>query len=175
MENGEKKQMDHEESLTQDFSEGPFLQAALFCERLLEEKDNTKSAIRIVDRVNVTNIDPNAPGQMPKFRGNYTLFLAFKNGKAHGDYTISITPKPPSGKELATKAIRANFQGPENDGFNLIVEFTVEWEEEGLYWFEVRLNEKPVTKMPFEVVYLTPGKEGANKPTQDPTSAERKD
>ena len=34
------------------FATGPYLEAAFFCEKVLQEIDGTKSAIRIVDRIN---------------------------------------------------------------------------------------------------------------------------
>ena len=44
------------------FDQGPYLSAALLCEKVLEEKDGVKSAIRIIDRVTRTVTGPSCTG-----------------------------------------------------------------------------------------------------------------
>lgn len=40
---------------------GPYLQAALLCERVMEEKDGVLSVIRIIDRLIHTALGPAGP------------------------------------------------------------------------------------------------------------------
>jgi len=43
---------------------GPYLQAALLCERVMQEKDGVLSVIRIIDRVIHTAMGPETPDTM---------------------------------------------------------------------------------------------------------------
>ena len=61
---------------------GPYLSAAFLCEKVLEEKDGVKSAIRIIDRVTRTAVGPNPPMEMEPFQYNIVLLLKFKSGLA---------------------------------------------------------------------------------------------
>jgi hypothetical protein len=46
-------------------SSGPYLAAAILCEKVLQEKDETISIIRMVDRISVTVNASEAPETMP--------------------------------------------------------------------------------------------------------------
>lgn len=83
--------------LVATFETGPYLQAALFCERVLDEKDNVKSLIRLVDRLVVQATGPDVPDTMPEITRQVIAFLSFKSGEAVGTVPIKITLKRPSG------------------------------------------------------------------------------
>ena len=132
---------------------GPFLQAALICERILTEADGTVSAIRIIDRFFIT---PN-PGQppaatMPAVVMSHTLFVTFKSGAVHGRLTAKLVFRGPSGLKLQEVSIPVLLEGDER-GANLIIPYQIQVEEEGLYWFDVYLDDKLMTKVPFRVIY----------------------
>ncbi|MBW1985718.1 MAG: hypothetical protein JRI50_00595 [Deltaproteobacteria bacterium] len=78
---------------------GPFLAAAFFCDKVLEEKDGTLSAIHIVNRITHTISAPDAPETMPSIIINAFAVLSFKSGKARGKYTLKLLPTSPSGKK----------------------------------------------------------------------------
>ncbi len=76
---------------------GPFITAALFCEAVLDEKDNVKSLIRVIDRLllQVTGID--APEQMPPIQRSIVMAISLKSGQAVGPVPIRILGIGPSG------------------------------------------------------------------------------
>jgi len=63
-------------------NQGPFLAAAVICEKILEERDGVKSAIRIVDRVTRTVVGPSPPEEMEPFDWDGALLIKLKSGWA---------------------------------------------------------------------------------------------
>ena len=70
------------------FENGPFLAAAFLCNLVIEDKDGTLSAIRIVDRWIHIQQGADAPKEMPPVPMTLTLLLSFKAGAARGSSTI---------------------------------------------------------------------------------------
>jgi len=131
---------------------GPFLSMAVFCEKVLQEKDGVLSAIRIVDRFIHTIVGVQAPDKMPSFKIEFSILVAFKSGDAKGKQELKVTPIAPSGKELPGISLPILFEGAER-GTNVNIGYALETQEEGLYWFDVTLNGKSFTKMPLRIIY----------------------
>lgn len=140
-------------SLNSVGSSGPFLTAALFCERVLEERDGVLTLVRIVDRFIQRAAGPSPPPEMPSFPINVTVFISVKSGAARGRHTITVRPEDPSGLQLEAVQLPVLFEG-EDRGSNLVLNVGFQAEHEGLYWFDVLLDEKALlTRMPLRVVY----------------------
>jgi hypothetical protein len=137
------------------FEDGPYIQVAAFCERALEEKDGVLSLIRVVDRVTHTIAGPGASAEMQPFPYQMTLVLSLKTGHARGGYNLRIVREVPSGirEEAQAPSFRIHFEGEGDRGHNLIVRMALTFEQEGLYWFDVFLEDQLLTRMPFRVVY----------------------
>jgi hypothetical protein len=131
---------------------GPYLAAAFLCEKVLQEKDGILSAIRIVDRIIATVSGPSAPQQMPAVAVNLTALLIFRSGDAKGSYTVKIQPVSPSGFRAPEAALPIFLEGDDRSA-NLITNIAFQAREEGLYWFDVLLNDDLVTRMPLRLVY----------------------
>ena len=131
---------------------GPFLTAALFCERVLQEKDGVLSAIRIIDRLTHTITGPDAPDEMPSFQVQISILISFKSGDAKGRQELTVTPSSPSGKTLPGLSVPILFEGDER-GANVNIGYAFKAEEEGLYWFGVILNGKEFTRIPLRIIY----------------------
>lgn len=67
---------------------GPYLQMALFCDRVLQEKDGVLSVIRVIDRINVNVSDPAAPEQMPPIPISTNLVVGMKSGGGQGKANV---------------------------------------------------------------------------------------
>ena len=144
---------------------GPYLIAALFCERVLQEQDGVLSAIRIIDQTVHTVAGPGAdvPGEMPPMLVAVTALIMLKPGDARGRYTIRIRPEKPSGEQMPPLEAPVRFEGGEGDrGANLIVPIQMQVEDEGLYWFDVLWvderapkdqQETLLSRIPLRVVY----------------------
>lgn len=126
-----------------------YLHVATFCEKVLREGDGVLSLIRMFDRFNVVGNTPEMPPSVLRFM----VFLSFKSGFMRGKQTIHIRPQSPTGKELPSMSIPVLFEGDDDRG--TAMGFEVNWPvgEEGLFWWDVYLNDELVTRMPLRVGY----------------------
>jgi len=131
---------------------GPFLQAALFCDKVLQEQDGTLSAIRIIDRVLQTYQGPEITEGMPSVKINISVLVALKSGDFRGKKELKITPKSPSGLIMPGFSGPLLFEGDER-GVNVILMYSFDTKEEGLYWFDVQLDDELLTRMPLRIIY----------------------
>lgn len=121
------------------FADGPYVQAATFCERALQEADGVLSLVRLVDVVTHAVQGPQAPQEMPTVHFPLTLVIALKAGAARGRHDITITPRQPSGEVLEPLSTSIRLEG-ENRGTNLISRIDLPYTQEGLHWFEVQFD-----------------------------------
>ena len=128
---------------------GPYICAALFCEKVLKEADGVLSAIRIIDRFNISGDAP----EMAKSMLSFTALISLKSGDYRGRAEISIQPATPSGKLLPKITLAQNFEGDSDRGVGLAAPMQFEVEEEGAYWFDVYFREQVITRMPLRIVY----------------------
>ncbi len=63
---------------------GPFLQMAVFCEKVLQERDGVLSAIRIVDRFMHSLSGAEAPEIMPPIKTEVSILIGLKSGSVRG-------------------------------------------------------------------------------------------
>jgi hypothetical protein len=132
---------------------GPFLAAAVLCEKVLQEQGGVASLIRIVDRHTIRTIGPEAPQEMPAARIDWSLVLIFKAGAARGRAEVKLTIEAPSGLRLGDEIhLPVLFEGDDR-GVQLVAQLGLELREEGLYWIDVRLDGRPVTRVPLRLVY----------------------
>ena len=134
---------------------GPYLTAAFFCERMLREQDGVLSAIRIVDRWNISGPAPTiAPTVIQTF-----LATLFHCGIYRGQAQVTITPIAPSNHRLQPITLPVLFEDADDRGAGIIMPIGFPVQEDGTYWFEVALSKQNlppevVTYIPMRVVYL---------------------
>jgi hypothetical protein len=132
--------------------DGPYLVAALLCEKILQEKDEIVSIIRIVDRITVTVPAATSPETLPPIPLNLNAFISLKSGNARGRHTIKWRTETPSGITLPEQLLPALFEG-EDRGVNLILALNMIVDQEGVYWFDVLLEDQLLTRIPLRVLY----------------------
>ena len=135
--------------------DGPFLAMAAICEKVLEEKDGVLSVIRIVDRSVVRpQLVPGvvASSGMPPTVIALTVVLSLKSGNARGSHRLSLQPETPSGLKINPVSVSVLFEG-EDRGVNLVMPMQMQVTQEGLYWFDVLLDDQRLTRIPLRVVY----------------------
>lgn len=140
--------------MSTQFDQGPYLSAAFFCEKVLAEQDGVKSTIRIIDRVTRTVVHPNPPSEMEPFEYDMTLFLRFKSGRARGTHTLEVQPIKPSAETLPPVKMSILFEGEEDRGVDSVGIMRIKFDQTGIYWFNVKLNDVMVTRIPFRVIYM---------------------
>ncbi len=136
------------------FVNGPFLSVACLCEKVLEEKDGVKSAIRIVDRVTRTIAGPTPPEEMLPWQYRLKLLIKLKSGSARGVHNLGIQMIKPSKERLPKAANSVFFEGDEDRGVDAVIDVDMTLDQTGVYWFEITLNENILTKIPMRVIYM---------------------
>ena len=126
-----------------------YLSIAVFCEKVLIEADGVNSIIRVVDRFNVQG----KTSEMPATPLNFMLLVVFRSGFLRGKQTISIRPKNPDGAEMPSWNFPTLFEGDNDRGVGVGAQLNIVVNKEGLYWFDVYLNDELVTRMPLRVAY----------------------
>jgi hypothetical protein len=129
---------------------GPHLQIAVFCEKVLVEQNDVTSLIRIIDRLTLSGPLPELPltTTIP-----LTIVVSFKAGFYRGKLPLKIGPITPSGIELPAQSFPLLFEGDDERGVHVQANMTMLVKEEGLYWFDVSLGDRLMTRMPLRVVY----------------------
>ena len=131
----------------------PFLNAALICEKILEEKDSVVSAIRIIDRIFRSPEGPDIPETMEPFNFGFTLYLLFKSGSARGSRQLKVTGIKPSGEKMPSFSQKIHFKGEDDQGIGVSLNIGMKIDLEGLYWFDVELDDVRLTRVPLRVIY----------------------
>ena len=131
---------------------GPYLRCALICERVLEEKDNVLSAIRIFERFIVAATGPDAPESIPKTAVPFALLISFIPGEARGSARVQVQMEEPSGLKRDPLEFTVHFDAPSSP-VNLILNFQLDTEQPGLYWFDVLLDGRLITRVPLLLQY----------------------
>ncbi|MBI2861525.1 MAG: hypothetical protein HYX89_01770 [Chloroflexi bacterium] len=133
------------------FERGPYIQAASFCDQVIEGKDGVLSLIRLVNRLGVQVAGPEAPEAMPPTKFTLKLVLVLNAGDAKGRHDLTIVPQLPSGETKAPMVQSVHLEPGKSSNLIVIVEFT--YELEGQYWFNVLFDGLPFTKIAMEVRY----------------------
>jgi hypothetical protein len=130
---------------------GPYVQMATLCERALQEADGVLSIIRAVDRIVVTAEGSDVPTELPQGNLQLTLVIILKSDDARGRHPVSLRIQQPSGVFLPERTFDAMFEGEER-GVNVILQLQLE-ALEGLYWFDVAVNQQLLTRVPLRIMY----------------------
>jgi hypothetical protein len=136
------------------FENGPYIEAALLCEKVLHEASGVNSIISIVDRVMRQATGPNPPVEMEPFDYSLFLYLRFKSGSARGPMPLQVLLVKPSGESPASPTNTVIFEGEDDRGIDIISEVKIKFDQVGVYWFYIKLDGTVVTKIPFRVIYI---------------------
>ena len=152
-------------------AKSPYLNAAFFCEKALLEQDGVGSAIRIFDKLLVRKLSGNDEGAdvVP-----ITLMIILKSGDYRGKASITVIPYRPSGTERPALKLDVVFPDQPNSGANVVGTINLSPTEEGVYWFDVLLNDELITRVPLEI-QLAPSQKPSLPPSpKQETSAGQK-
>jgi hypothetical protein len=138
----------------QPFDGGPYLKAALICERMLEEKDNVLTPVRIIDRINVQARGAEAPETMPAGNIEFVIFTCLVAGEARGPVRLTLRIEPPS--VVDSRVLwdgTFDFTAGPDQAHNLILKTRIEARSAGLYWIDALIEGRRITRMPLRVSY----------------------
>jgi hypothetical protein len=136
----------------------PYVTAALLCEKVLQEKDESITLVRVIDRLqyqvqSVGTILPAGIKPIVPLEG----FVSIKSGPIIGDHTIKVVVERPNGERKDALTFPVKFLGADQ-GQNIILKIGLGVDVDGLYWFDVLLDEDVLTRIPL-VVTPTPAPE----------------
>jgi len=137
-------------------STGPYLNAALLCEKVLQEKDEVISVIRMIDRLTLTVHASSSPETLPPMPVSLCALISFKSGNARGRHTVKLVTETPSGVRLPEQLLPVLFEGDDR-GVNLVLNINAVVDQEGVYWFDVILEDQVLTRMPLRILYQRVG------------------
>src|SRR5713101_4622060 len=88
---------------------GPYLLAAVICEKVLAEQGGVPSLIRIIDQITVpqppANLPPEAVPAVPLMS-----FFAFRSGDRKGKSLLQLLSRAPSGKMHKSQKVPVVFE-----------------------------------------------------------------
>jgi len=128
----------------------PYVTAAFLCERILQEKDDVISALRIIDRLQYRL--EGAP-QDTKPMLNLQALIMFKSGPVTGEHDVKIIVENPRGDRKEVYALKVVLNGKDH-GQNIIMNMGLGVEHDGLYWFDVVFDADVLTRIPLTVTAL---------------------
>lgn len=131
---------------------GPFLKAAAICSDVIEGKDGVLSLIRVIDRAIITAAGPEAPQVMPSVPQSFKIVVMFISGRAKGTHPVAIKLEKPDATVADLWNGTVFFEG-EDRGANIVIALQQEFDQEGLYWFKLLLEDNQLTKLPFRLIY----------------------
>lgn len=134
---------------------GPFLAAALICEKVLEETDGVKSAIRIFDRLTIGV--PEQPGHsLDSFQCEIFLLLIFKLDELEEKlYRLHVDLIDPQGEIKSAFDLDVPFEGRDKKGMDVVINSNLRFDKGGTYWFSVLLNNVWMTQVPLRIELYT--------------------
>ena len=126
---------------------GPFIQAALICERVLEEKDGTLSALRIIDKV--TSAEP-PTDEKPALLLCHALTM-MKWGDFNGDVVLTVEIENPSGERTEVLRTQGPVQAHPKGGANVYGPLALAFKRTGTFWAVFLLNQREISRVPLDV------------------------
>ena len=132
--------------------QGPYLTAALLCERVIEEKDGSLTAVRLVDQLTIEpgSSEPNVVTVVVPLR--LSLLVSIREGEVDHPYDVSITVLDPSGTERKLKPAGQMLVAGPVAGGNFIAHLMFSPQLEGMYFFEIELDGEFLSRVPLNVV-----------------------
>jgi hypothetical protein len=141
----------------------PIVSAALICERIIQEKDDAITLVRIADRVQYSIEGQGLPEGIKPMIG-VQCFISLKSGPMTGAHEMKMFLENPIGGRKEVAKFNVHLLGREQ-GQNLIININLGVDHDGLYWFDVLFDDEPLTKIPL-LVTATP-KQAANLDKKD--------
>ncbi len=133
----------------------PYIAVALFCERVTEDENGSKSFINTVDTLNFRPDDPSAEFDLSKtpIRWEGMLVIDIVFGEYSGEMTLEMARRHvESGKvERAMSQTYKTTDFPGMNSLSLSLNFTGAFPGTGTYWHDFYLNGEKKTQVPLLV------------------------
>lgn len=128
----------------------PLVAAAFVCEKVLHEKDDVITVVRIVDRF-MYSVDPRVPSDTTPGIP-LTAFISLKSGDLKGKSMVSFRLRKPTGQIAEFERNWPVLLNGDEHGTNLVMNFVLDARTSGLYWLDVVWNRDVLTSIPIRLV-----------------------
>jgi hypothetical protein len=129
----------------------PYVTAALLCEKVILEKDEHVTIVRVIDKIQyqVQGVGTILP---PGIRPIVPLegFVSIKSGPITGDHTVKVVVERPNGDRKDVFTLPVKLLGSDQ-GQNLILKVGLGIDVDGLYWFDILFDDEVLTRVPLTV------------------------
>lgn len=133
---------------------GPYLAAAVFCDSILEDKSGKMSALGIADSCQLF-IAKDAPQNIPSKELQLPMIqnalLMFKSGYSPGNHQLRLVVEQPDGQRNEVLKKTLDFTPLPHGGFNVKTQINFNIAANGIYWLDVILDNKRLTRMPLKI------------------------
>jgi hypothetical protein len=119
----------------------PYLQAALLCEHVIEEKDGVISAYRICDGLIGLKKEP--------IIRSLTALIIVRSDGGEGVIPVALEMETPSGDIVHRASMDALAKGQ-----NVVMNMQLVFKESGIHWFNIYLDNKLATRVPLRVIFI---------------------
>ncbi len=128
----------------------PCLRIGALCERVLEEKDNVLSLIRVIDRLIITAEGIDVPKELPPGQTPIIALMSWVNGL--GNYEAKIRVEMPDSNSIESPTLSFYLDSLDKVQ-NHIVRMMLPMKRAGVYWFNFLLGDKVKSRVPLRVIY----------------------
>ena len=131
---------------------GPHLLMAVLCQKADQDQYGSLNVINVLEQLVVGSDDPNAPAEFPGFRLESQLVVQIASGNKRGDASVTIQPIDPVLNRLDAVSQEVRFSG-EDHRITIVSNVSLDVEHTGVYWFNVALDGKVLTRIPLRIGY----------------------
>lgn len=130
----------------------PHLLVAAICQQANQDQYGSLSLMNMVEQLIAGSDDPNAPEEMPGFRFDAHLVIIFASGEATGERTVTVIAEAPDGERLPPVDQLIFLRGDDARS-TILSSLSLDITQVGVYWFDVLLDGRLVTRIPVRVGY----------------------
>jgi hypothetical protein len=129
----------------------PYLKYGVICEKVLAEKDNVLSLIRIVDRFTLTITDKEPPEKIPELTRLMTIAMCWVGGL--GTHEASFSIQSPGGEIQHSPQSWSFTLDALIRSHTIATQIPVQLKKDGTYWIQFILNGVVKSRIPFQLIY----------------------
>lgn len=135
--------------------DGPYLAAAVLCERVIRDEDKSLTVVRIIDRVTFqvpAGILSSGVFSLGAALFQACMFVMFRSGNAKGKRKLILRAFAPDGnKFMEDLTVQVIFDGKGETNTVAQIQIGTQFRMEGLHWFHLFLDDRPLTRIPLRV------------------------
>jgi hypothetical protein len=145
-------------------SAGPYLAAAVYCQTIVSESEGHVTPVNIFDSINLTlapGVPPDFPSEEKRIHITVWAFISFRRGDAPAEHDFHIVSESPSGKKQKQEEQVIKLPDGPHAGTNLNIKITLGIVKGGLFWTNVYLDNRLITRMPLLINLKREGEAGS--------------